>query len=403
MRAQALPVRVRDGHVIPEFLGDADLPWIRALFELVEAHRGARWRDLDARLREPLLEHVPRGRQNLAVSVVRGLLSGRVHAAIPPRQIRRLVFRAATAGDARTAVLSEAARQLGAEPEAIEAGLFADLPPERRVVIPESLPSPAQLALRANLYLARSLISRAIHVEIRLLGNARTVLRVARLRGLLCTVERSEDPGADAILHLSGPLSLFRRTTIYGRALGSLLPCLAWSDSFELRATCLLFDQEARLRLRSGDPFLPADEPKRYDSKLEKRLARGLLRMAGDWTVVREPEPIPVDGSFLFPDFALVHRYDPGRRWLLEIVGFWTPDYLEAKLRRYRQARLDRLILCIDERRACADGDLPAGARIIRFRDRVAPEAVLAILGEGCEVGSSENRRVRSGLVRPPG
>jgi predicted nuclease of restriction endonuclease-like RecB superfamily len=47
------------------------------------------------------------------------------------------------------------------------------------------------------------------------------------------------------------------------------------------------------------------------------------------------------------------------------------------KLARYRSARLSNLILCIDEERNCANNDLPASARIVRFRRRVDPAAVL--------------------------
>ncbi|MSP63936.1 MAG: DUF790 family protein [Myxococcales bacterium] len=103
-------------------------------------------------------------------------------------------------------------------------------------------------------------------------------------------------------------------------------------------------------------------------------------RGAPDWSIIREPEAIAAGGALVFPDFAIEHRADPSRRWLLEIVGFWTPDYLTRKLARYRAARLTNLILCIDEERACADADLPPDARVIRFRRRVDPEPVLAIL-----------------------
>jgi len=65
---------------------------------------------------------------------------------------------------------------------------------------------------------------------------------------------------------------------------------------------------------------------------------------------------------------------------MLEIVGFWTPEYLDRKLALYRRAGLPNLILCIDEERQCADGDLPVGARVLRFRRRVAVEDVLRIL-----------------------
>jgi predicted nuclease of restriction endonuclease-like RecB superfamily len=102
--------------------------------------------------------------------------------------------------------------------------------------------------------------------------------------------------------------------------------------------------------------------------------------MAPDWDVLREPEPISVGTRLVFPDFALQHRQEASRRWLLEIVGFWTPEYLRRKLAFYREARVANLILCIDEARACAEEDLPASAIILRFRRRVDAAAVLRVV-----------------------
>lgn len=123
------------------------------------------------------------------------------------------------------------------------------------------------------------------------------------------------------------------------------------------------------------------DAPRRFDSKLEEALARDLARLAPAWDVVREPEPIPVAGdTLIFPDLALVDRVDPRRRALIEVVGFWTPDYLARKLALLRRSGLEDLILCVDADRACGDGDLPAGARVIRYRRRVPAREVVALL-----------------------
>jgi predicted nuclease of restriction endonuclease-like RecB superfamily len=66
----------------------------------------------------------------------------------------------------------------------------------------------------------------------------------------------------------------------------------------------------------------------------------------------------------------------------LEIAGFWTPDYVTRKLAPYRKALVGNLILCIDEARNCADGDLSPGSRVVRFRRRVDPVAVLRAIGQ---------------------
>jgi predicted nuclease of restriction endonuclease-like RecB superfamily len=121
------------------------------------------------------------------------------------------------------------------------------------------------------------------------------------------------------VLDLSGPLSLFRRTLLYGRALGGLVPQLAWCQSFRLQAVCAL----------QGRSLV-----------LEERFARDFRRTAPGWDVVHEPEPVAAGDALVFPDFALQHRLDPSRRWLLEIVGFWTPEYLARKLASYRAAGL---------------------------------------------------------------
>jgi predicted nuclease of restriction endonuclease-like RecB superfamily len=135
------------------------------------------------------------------------------------------------------------------------------------------------------------------------------------------------------------------------------------------------------LSLGTGDPILPADPPRLYDSRIEERFAREFRRLAPDWDVLREPEPVVAGSRLVFPDFALQHRYDASRRWLVEIVGFWTPDYVRRKLALYREARIANLILCIDAARACEEGSLPAGAVIVRFRRRIDAGAVRRIVG----------------------
>jgi uncharacterized protein len=210
-------------------------------------------------------------------------------------------------------------------------------------------------------------------------GHARTLVRTAKLRGLICTVSRGA--AGDTVLEVSGPLALFRRTIPYGRALGALVPQLAWCPRFRLRAACLLEERLVNLSLGTGDPILPADPPRHYDSQLEERFAREFRKLAPDWDVFREPEPVVAGNGLVFPDFALQHRYDSSRRWLLEIVGYWTPDYVRRKLARYREAQVTNLILCIDEARACDEERLPAGAVVVKFRRRVDAGAVRRVLG----------------------
>jgi uncharacterized protein len=367
--------------VVPRFLVEADHPWLRTLLDERERFVGRPQREVDARLREPLMAEGPAGKKQLAVRVLARLGRSTRDAAVSPRQARRLVFGEAvrTAGP-RDTVLARAASSLDVTPEELEASLFADLPGER-IVTGLAVPlSPTELALRANLALTQALLFRATGVTLEVEGNARTLVRHAKLRGLICTVSRGPR-GTETVLEVSGPLALFRRTILYGRALGTLVPHLAWCQRFRLRAACVLEERVVDLQLGTGDPILPADAPRQYDSQVEERFAREFRRLAPDWDVLREPEPVAAGTRLVFPDFALQHRYDSARRWLLEIVGFWTPDYVRRKLALYRVAGIANLILCIDEDRACAEGDLPVGAIVVRFRRRVDAAAVRRILG----------------------
>ena len=375
-----LPYSLRGEIVIPRFLGEHDHPWLRVLLDEYERFVGRPQRELDERLREPLPGASFIGKQRLAIHVLQRIWGCQGRPGMAPQRLRAMVFgEAARSPASREATLAATANRLGVPPTEVETGLFADLPGERLIASPSRLLSPGELASRANLALVQSLMSRATAVRIEVCGNARALVRHAKLRGLVCAVVARGDTG-DAILELSGPFSLFRRTLLYGRALGALVPLLAWCQRFRLQANCVLREERVTLRLASGDPIFPAAEPRPYDSKVEERFARDFRRAARDWEIIREPEPVPAGGTLLFPDFVLRHRLDGEKRWLLEIVGFWTPEYLARKLALYRRAGLRNLSLCIDDARQCADGDLPLGARVLRFRRHVAVDQVLRFL-----------------------
>jgi len=380
---------LRDGAVLPGFLGRADEPGLRRLIELHDRHVGRRRRELD----EALLDERPAGRGRRAFLAATQLLRQDYRASkdapLKPAEVRRELFTAAAGRpEQRAAVVAEVARHLGASTGDVLGSLFADLPGERRLLEPERPVAPTELALRVNLANVQGLIYRATEVRLALEGNARRVIQHARTRGLICTVAHRHDRAGTAsavsepltVVRLSGPFSLFRRTLLYGRALAGLVPQLGWCRRYRLRAFCVLQQGEGTLELRTGDPLLPAPEPPRFDSRLEERFAREFERAAPDWELLREPEPFEAGGALVYPDFLLVNRHDPARRWYLEIVGFWTRDYLVKKLERYRAARLRNLLLAIDSERGCSEEELPADARLVPFRRRVRAEDVLAVI-----------------------
>lgn len=363
----------------PDYLGADDQPWLRAMLDEYQRFAGMPLRSLREHLRPGLALAAPAARQALATSVLDQLCVEKPRPMVKPAALRAALFTAAAArsGEGRPAIVAAAAQALGVPADRVDDFLFADLPHEHLVTAPPASLSPLQLALRCNLAMAQRLVRRAERVVIEVRGTGRAVVRLARLRGLICTATRTADDDEwGQRLELSGPLALFRRTITYGRALASLLPGLAWCDDFRFRAWCQLDGNAFELELRAGDPIFPAAEGRRSGSLLEDRFAREFGRATGDWDLVREPEAVVAGDHLVFPDFALQHRGDRSRRWLVEVVGFWTAEYLIGKLDRLRRAGIANLILCIDARRDCG-GELPRDPRIVSYRSRIDPQAVL--------------------------
>jgi predicted nuclease of restriction endonuclease-like RecB superfamily len=377
LREGDLPLRLIGGQAFIDFVGPQDEPWLRVLLAEMNRFEGRRQRELAERLLEPLPCEAPHFKRRAASRVLLRLWRRRPEPAVPSREVRARLFTAATESDLpREALLAEAAAHFAVSEAILQESLFADLP----VRAPQPLPSPNEIALRTNLAVAQALLMRASSVEIRALGAVRPIVRLAKLRGLLCVLVDHQRPGgSEPVLQISGPFSLFRHTLLYGRALAELLPHLSWCARFELKAACALRGRLVDITLESGDPFFPAGAPAPFDSRLEERFARDIGRRYPDWDVIREPEAVRAGATLIFPDFLLRHRVHVEREVLVEIAGFWTPAYLAAKLQRLRQAHLRRFILCIDEDRACNEGPLPDGLPTVRFRRRVDVDAVMRL------------------------
>jgi predicted nuclease of restriction endonuclease-like RecB superfamily len=380
LRVEHLPCIIEFDVVAPSFLADVDQPWLQRLIERACAAEGLRAGDVDEHLLAPLAIAAPPQKQRLAAFILAKQLTTKTASPFTPRDARERVFVEA-ATRTQSAALASAATSFGVDVDQLRAGLFADLPGERVVTALSQPPSPGALAAKANLWLAQAFVSRAVRVKLDVKGVSRVLVLNAKAKGLLCTVSGSVD-GSAAVLELSGPLSLFKNTRLYGRALASLVPTLPFCDRWILDAECFVYGRHVSFRLSTGAPIEPADAPKRFDSKAEERFARDFdrrfARAPGPWRLVREPRPVVVGDGLAFPDFALEHDGGAKKPVFVELVGFWTPAYVAQKLDRYRRARDLDLILCVDDTLACADGALLESARIVRFRRRVDVDAVLA-------------------------
>lgn len=367
----------------PAYLGSGDEVWVREVLTLLDALVG----EPAHRTRPRLRMHASRvaAAHRVPLRAIDGVLcvlddeyGDRVEASVTPSVARRAAFEAAAAQAVldRAAALEAAAAALGTTPPLLERALFADHARERCLAHPERPPAPHEVVERYNLRLLLGLLACSEDLTVTVTSHVRSVARYAKLSQLICTFE--ERPGALAI-HVSGPLSLFRFTLKYGRALARFAPAALATPGFALEAKAHLGDDEGPVvvRAQAGDP-LPRGHalPEVYDSKLERQLVRDFEKLGTGWHIRREGAAIEAGGRTFYPDFVFARG---ASRVLVEVVGYFTPSYLAAKLDALAAARAHRVVVAIDESLGCADGEIPA-AGVVRFKKRVDARALLAAI-----------------------
>jgi predicted nuclease of restriction endonuclease-like RecB superfamily len=67
----------------------------------------------------------------------------------------------------------------------------------------------------------------------------------------------------------------------------------------------------------------------------------------GHWRLTRESEVLLLGDTIMVPDFVLVDSKDENRRILIELVGFWHPNYLRRKVEKVHAANCAHLLLLV--------------------------------------------------------
>ena len=370
------------------------------IIALFEGHRGLRRGELDEQLEvlegEATDYRVKRGLAHLLRS---GFSTFETVSPLEPPLLRERVFALAAAGlpspQAARATTERAAAALSAElgrevhPEEVTRGLYADLI-DNQLLTTFERPDPKALVDRYNLSQVQGVLYRAKHVTINAHrndpGEYKLLFRYLKLFGLMSYIEGDADHGFT--ITVDGPASLFGGSTRYGLALAKLLPALLhvtrWSLEADL-APRTLYDgttTPARFTLESDCGLVSHYPPgKTFDSMVEASFADRWGKAKTEWQLEREVDLVSIPGSVMVPDFRLVHP--DGRSFLLEIVGYWRPEYLKKKFAQVKKALRDDIILAVSEKLNLGQAgikieDVPA--KIVWFKDKLVPKSVLSLL-----------------------
>jgi len=399
LRKDHLRVSRAGGGYRPEFVGRAARPLAARLVGTYQGHVGERRGDLEAALEELEAEADD-------FKLVRGL-SGllerdatfETRAPLPPRRARRAAFEAAesvgVAGEAeRRRALAEAADRLRVDPDDVEGSLYADREENELLAAFDCRWDPDELLDQYNLSLAQTALFDATEVRVSS-SDPRAVVSAAKRLGLMYELRRTDD-GRELVV--TGPDALFRRTRRYGTAFARLLRTVAGTAEWELTATVDDRGTERELRLSTGDVAVPGVEPvaePSYDSGVEADFAARFGNLELPWSLVREPAALEAGAGVMIPDFAFEYDHDDFRVFF-EIMGFWTPAYVEKKLEQLAAVEDVELLVAVDEslgleadsdRRRTGAGDAAAEVaardhRVVTYRDRVRVKDVTDALRE---------------------
>jgi uncharacterized protein len=225
-----------------------------------------------------------------------------------------------------------------------------------------------------NLSLMQTLLFNCTKLDFYISGglNWKRVLRTVKRLGLMYYLQQPQQQQENRIIcSLEGPLSLFKLTDRYGTLLAKLLPSIIFSsdkkressggdgewhlDAWIVRKTMdgrkiyefkISKNEIPELMTDPYSSFPPSSITQKevagssslyndyniFDSAVEEKFAKRFEQAETGWRLTREPDPLVLsNGGAFIPDF-MFEKYD--KKIYLEIVGFWTKEYLERKLQK---------------------------------------------------------------------
>jgi len=389
----------------PQFVDRGDRPLAARVLGTFQGHVGERRERLDTALDDLEAEADDFKLVRGFAALLERETTFETRAAVPPERARRVTFEAAEAVGVvteaeRAEALDRAAARLNVDADAAEAALYADREPQQVVSACDPRWDPDDLLAQYNLSLAQTALFDATELRVRSSDPKAVVSAVKRLR-LMYEIRRVEGGESREVI-VTGPDALFRRTRRYGTAFARLLRTVATATEWELRATIDDRGTERTLELDHTQVSVPEVDPVAevtFDSGVEADFAARFAALDLDWALTREPEPLATGTRVMIPDFAFdyapgedaatdespvrdVADPDPDFRVYFEVMGFWTPDYVEKKLAQFAGLADVELLVAVDESLGVGEDVADLDHRVVRYRDAVRVKDVVDVLRE---------------------
>lgn len=338
-----------------------------SLIDLFQEHIGKTYGELYEEI-EGLEEIDYRLIRGLTQLLERNCVIG-INSVIEPATARKMVFEGCNGAVSdikeRKEVIDRVAMKLSVESDTLEKALWADM--EEKLIIKEfQTTTPENLLRQYNLSLTQTLLFKATGMEIQIEDNYQEVFWKVKQLGLMYSIK-------DNRIYLDGAVSLFKMTERYGTALAKLLPtvmkCKKWSVKASIMKKTMQGTRIYDFTLDNTTPIFsiePDSNMETFDSAIEKEFS---LFNFNDWTSKREPTVLKAGQYAFIPDFSLERN---GKKVYIEIIGFWTPEYLKNKIQKINLLKeKEDMILLVDKKLACSGSEFNTDNLI--FYDKKIP------------------------------
>jgi predicted nuclease of restriction endonuclease-like RecB superfamily len=295
----------------------------------------------------------------------------------------------------RSEIISSIASTMNLSVDDIENTMWSDF--EENMVLDQFTPITSnELLAWYNLALMQTLLFNCTRLDFYVSGGAnwKRVLRDVKRLGMMYHLESNGD---ELSCSIDGPLSLFKMTDKYGTSIAKLLPSIIASGKWRVKAWVVRKTLSGKKMYEfetSNEEVPPLMHPYTeqlddrrgnaiFDSSIEEKFASKFEQFANGWNIIREPDPIIAAGKALIPDF-MFEKYN--QRVYLEIVGFWTKEYLERKIQKLiassktgENKSMDMLI-AVNEELACSKLSSLPKEKVIFYRNEVPIKSVVDYL-----------------------
>jgi len=268
-------------------------------------------------------------------------------------------------------VKAHLAEELGTAWKQIEQALYADVIAFQQLKKFEGYSGPSALLSRYNVAQLQACLYRAESMTVVVTDDLKTILRYAKLARLLHEIERLSSSKYRIVF--SGPASVLRKTRRYGvnfaKFLPALLACRGWKMTAIVQTP---WNTRAKLAVSDNDGFtshLPS--PQEFDSRLEENFACKFGQERDGWLLIREGDILYDHQRTFVPDFTF--RHHDGTEVFLEIVGFWTSEYLAHRREVLRQFRQHRMLIAVPEKSLRERASIPENILVYKTALKIGP------------------------------